>query len=220
MSTAPTGFTSCQDLDGVFVAQKGTLRCTAVRLATGSLCLYSPVRGLGDAVWDSLKGCGEVTHVLAPNHYHHMGLRECSEAFPGAKLCCSPQAMPRLGDCTGLTLATLEQAGLELPTGARLLEPPGLKTGEVWIEVASRGQAIWIVTDAFCGPKVKSAGVADRLEMLGTFPRFGVADGEIYGAWLSAALDGLELRMVIPCHGSLVVGADLAPQARTLAAVL
>lgn len=220
MSKDVAGFTGPEGVDGVYVAQKGALRSAAVRLATGGLCLYSPVRGLGDTAWDSLKGLGEVTHLLAPNHYHNMGLRECSEAFPEAKLCCSAKAMPRLVDRTGLAFATLEQAGLDLPAGARLLEPPGLKTGEVWIEVVLQGQAFWIVTDAFCGPKIKAGGVADRLEMLGTFPRFGVADGGIYAAWLCATVDELDLRMVIPCHGSIVVGPDLAAQAQAQAQAL
>ena len=115
----------------IWSAQKGTLRCTALRLSDGTLCLYSPVLGLGGEAKASLAALGEVSYLLAPNHYHHKGLAEYAEAFPKAKIVCSGGAQTRLEKQTGLTFERLERLEALLPVGSDFAEPDGLKTGEV-----------------------------------------------------------------------------------------
>jgi len=98
------------------------LSCTAIRLASGGLCLYSPVQGLGPIARDSLDSIGEVTHLLAPNHYHNKGLREFRSLFPAAALCCTAAAMPRLAKQTDLSFVDLNAADVCLSEGATFIE--------------------------------------------------------------------------------------------------
>lgn len=68
--------------------------------------------------------------------------------------------------------------------GISLVAPEGLKTGEVWPTIETGGQMAWVVTDAFSGPKGLVGTYASQPEMLGPFPKFGVADSEVYIDWL------------------------------------
>ena len=60
-------------------------RMTVVRLADGGLLLHSPI-ALDHATIDELRALGEVTHVVAPNLYHHLHAGPAVEAFPEAQL--------------------------------------------------------------------------------------------------------------------------------------
>lgn len=60
-------------------------RCTILRLADGSLFVYSPV-ALDAALADALATIGEVRHVLAPNFEHVKYARQWANAYPSATL--------------------------------------------------------------------------------------------------------------------------------------
>jgi hypothetical protein len=79
-------FSPFVEIAGVFVATKGGLRCTAIKLQDGGICLYSPIAGLNAEARNSLDVVGKVTHLFAPNHYHNRGLAEYSSAYPDALL--------------------------------------------------------------------------------------------------------------------------------------
>ncbi|MEP5760004.1 MAG: hypothetical protein ABJ327_12000 [Litoreibacter sp.] len=204
MSSELSAFTAINGIEDVYTAQKGGLRCSAVRLKGGNLCLYSPVLGLGAVALESLSNLGEVSHLLAPNHYHHKGIKEFKSVFSKATLCCTSRAMPRLEKQTDLRFQDLDNAALHLPDHITLIEPQGLKTGEVWLQVVSNSQTLWIVTDAFCGAKGPIGKVVDQPALLGTFPRYGIADLGAYLDWLSCQIEKNKPTMIAPCHGSLI----------------
>ena len=194
----------------IWSAQKGNLRCTALRLRDGSLCLYSPVLGLGGVAKDSLTDLGKVSHLLAPNHYHHKGLKEYSEAFPEAKLVCSERAHPRLAQQTGLPFANLQTVAPLLPDDCNFAEPDGLKTGEVWLTLETPSGSIWIVCDSFKGPNGKVGNVGTNIGLLGTFPTYGIRDTDAYSKWIKAGIQTQAPSMIVPCHGSIVQSDTLA----------
>jgi len=210
-------FEPIPELKGIFVARKGNLRCTAIALPKGKLCIYSPVSGLGTAARESLESIGKVTHLLAPNHYHNKALKEYHEAFPTAKMCASSAAIPRLVKLVGLKFKDLSMITSLLPAHLRLIEPDGLKTGEVWIRSKDRKQVVWFVVDAFSGHKM-SAKVdrAKEISLLGTFPSFGIGDAGLYVPWLTKQLAADQPRLVIPCHGAIVDSADVSDDIRDL----
>ena len=220
MSKELSNFAALVRIDGIYTAQKGDLRCSAVRLRSGGLCLYSPVVGLGAAALDSLNALGDVTHLLAPNHYHNKGIAEYAEAFPSAVKCCTADALPRLVKQTGLSFVPLQEAGLDLPTGTRLIEPKGLKTGEIWIDVAVKDVRVWIVTDAFRGPKAPPKTISDRPELLGTFPTYGIANKQVYFDWLEQTARETAPNMLLPCHGSIVSNKELFTNLTSLVGAL
>jgi len=108
MSKQLSTFKSLEGISNLYIAHKASLRCTAVLLADNSLCLFSPVYGLGEVALNSLKQIGPVKFLLAPNHYHNKGLKEYVNAFPDATLCCSDAARPRLEKVSGLKLESLD----------------------------------------------------------------------------------------------------------------
>lgn len=210
MSKVLSAFAPIPHHSGIWSAQKGTLRCTALRLSDGSLCLYSPVLGLGEDAKSSLAELGEIAYLFAPNHYHHKGLREYSQAFPEAKLVCSERARSRLEKQTGLWFEGLRLLERLLPQGCKFAEPEGLKTGEVWLIAESEPGRIWAVCDSFKGPSGKVGHVAQTVEMVGTFPSYGIKDRESYASWLDAQASADEPSMIVPCHGSMVRSENLA----------
>lgn len=214
MSKTLPAFSPVDGLEHVWCAQSGGLRCTAIQLDTGELCLYSPVSGLGAEARNSLAGLGEVRFLIAPNHYHNKGLGEYADAFPSASLCCSDAARPRLRKIVDLIFDGLDALASRMPSGARLHQPDGLKTGEIWLELAGKGDVAWVVADAFSGPKSKK--VERELQMLGTFPKYGVEDAGMYRTWLEETLGVSSPTLILPCHGASVRATDLDQQVRSL----
>ncbi|WP_085904434.1 hypothetical protein [Kiloniella majae] len=211
-----SAFNSVDEVKGIYTAEKGTLRCIAIQLSSGNLCLYSPVQGLSTIAQESLKSLGKVTHLLAPNHYHNKGLEEYSKAFPEAKLCCTKDAKPRLKKQTALSFSSLEELEGYLPDTLSFVEPLGLKTGEIWVKIFQENQISWIVTDAFCGPKVTKTRYAEQPELLGTFPSYGIADRRVYSDWLTQQVKMSSPNMIIPCHGSILFAENLGPSSLKL----
>lgn len=190
--------------DGIFVAERANLRCVAVRLGDGSLCLYNPVAGTGAAAQESLVALGTVSYLLTPNHYHNKALAEITATYPEAVLCCSADAQGRLERITGLSFSGLEGLRAALPDGVELIQTEGLKTGEVWIAARVEAGVAWLVGDAFCGPKSKLGAVVETAQMLGTFPSYAVGDGPAYLRWLAGRVEAGAPSMIIPCHGAMI----------------
>ncbi|MEM7720704.1 MAG: hypothetical protein AAF222_16030 [Pseudomonadota bacterium] len=211
MSNVLSAFTPVPEQTNLWSAQKGNLRCTALKLRDGSFCLYSPVLGLGEETKASLAAQGEVSYLLAPNHYHHKGLKEFAEAFPKAKLVCSERAQPRLAKQTGLDSDSLQLLQPHLPEGYSIAEPQGLKTGEVWLVGQTPSDLLWVVCDSFKGPSGPVGSIGTSVEMLGTFPIYGIKDGDVYAAWVAAQLATGAPSMIVPCHGAMVRNTELAP---------
>ena len=199
-----SGFAPVVGLDGVYAARSGKLSCTALRLRDGGLCLYSPVAGLERTLLAQAGELGPVSGLLAPNHYHNKGLQEHVALFPQATLVASAFAANRLKKVTGLDTSDLAVLRRVLPDTAQILEPEGLKTGEVWLQMQSGAEVAWIVTDAFSAPHTKPGQFAENLTLLGTFPKYGIKDAEVYKAWVAEQISRHSPTLLIPCHGSPV----------------
>ncbi|MEP3848031.1 MAG: hypothetical protein ABJM43_22045 [Paracoccaceae bacterium] len=178
----------------------------------GNLCLYSPVAGLETAFAQQQSELGEVTALLAPNHYHNKGLNAHAEIFSNVTLYCSSLAHPRLKKMTGLTFDPLDRLRERLPDGLTLHEPDGLKTGETWLRAKSNIDCALAVTDAFSSAHLPSGSYADCVSLLGTFPRYGVKDAGSYKTWATEFLTATAPSILLPCHGAPVKSADLNTQ--------
>jgi len=216
MSKSHNPLMRVSNFDGVWSIQKRALRMSIIKIPSGGLCIYSPVSGTSESLKTSIDAIGKVTHLLAPNHYHNKGLGEYVEAFSDAQLCCTDAAKPRLEKQTGMQFDSLTQLETLLGDRIQLLLPDGLKTGEVWLEITHGAECAWIVTDAFCGPKGLRNHIADRPELLGTFPKFGIKDHKQYCKWVRNQIGEVPPSVIIPCHGSLVMGEKTAPEALQL----
>ena len=210
MAAQLSSFGKLDSVDGVHTAWKGNLRCTAIVLRDGSVCLFSPVAGLGDIARDSLARLGEVKFLMAPNHYHNKAVAEYVHAFPDATLCAPEAAIPRLEKITGFRPETTDDLEALLGENAALLRSSGLKTGEAWLRIQSADITAWCVVDAFCGPKIDKTGAsADAPELLKTFPNFGIADNQVYSEWVMERITTDQPGVIVPCHGSVIRSRDL-----------
>jgi hypothetical protein len=216
MLVALSTFRPIDGLENVFVAERGNLRCSAIKLRDGGYCLFSPVFGLGDEATASLGQLDAVRFLLAPNHYHSAGLAQYARRFPAARLCTSERARPRLEKITGLRFEPLDEVRLALPACIACFEPQGLKTGEIWLRALGSKHAAWIVVDAFCGPKGGANRPAIAPQLLSTFPRVGIGDKRSYLDWLEAQVTADQPTMLVPCHGAIVANPRLPEQIRTL----
>ena len=208
MARAKSGLGPFEPVPGLSVvheARGNTLGAFAVRLKSGGVCVFNPVAGLTDAVKKSLSALGEVTVLFAPNHYHNMALQEYAAAFPDARLLAPAAAIPRLKKVTGLPFAAAGALANNLPRGAALLEPNGLKTGEAWLRVREKKTTAWIVVDAFCGPPSGTGGPG----LLKTFPKYGVGDRDRYVAWVEQQIRQDKPTSLLACHGRSVHDAAL-----------
>lgn len=204
-------FTPVQGLDGVYIARAGKLNCFALRLRDGGLCLYSPVSGLSADTRDQLESLGGVRALLAPNHYHNKGVQEFADAFPGASLSCTPAATARLQQITGLRFQPVSMLDAQLPDGHRLLEPDGLKTGEVWVQIKGPLTGL-IVTDAFSASLHPFGEWAVTPTLLSTFPTYGVRNAAQFKASALHLLESVNPTILLSCHGSPVRAENLHDQ--------
>lgn len=207
-------------VNGLFSATKGELRCTAITLRSGGLCLHSPVAGLSARAKESLDDLGTVEFLLAPNHYHNKGVTEYQAIYPAARTVSAEASRPRLERITGLEFQGLEELSRSLPDGMRLVTPKGLKTGEVWV-VASAGHGIaWLIVDAFAGGRGLPEEGSAPVRLLDTFPRYGIGDRSQYLDWLNNFLHSEPPEILIPCHGHIGRDPDLKIQLQNVIAGL
>jgi hypothetical protein len=213
MSSKLGSFISIEQQKGLYSATKSNLRCTALKLKSGGILLFSPVANMGEDAASSLKKIGEVQFLLAPNHYHNKALGEYVEHFPNAILCASQSATPRLKKVTGLDFNGLDKLKLQLPNHLSLLEPDGLKTGEVWIRSKTASRQAWLLVDALAGEKMsKNTEYSGQISYLKTFPNYGVNDLVQYLAWLNKQLAQDQPTTIIPCHGAITFAKNLPLQ--------
>lgn len=215
-----SGYEPLSGADQLWLARKDNGRMVAVGLKDGSLCLYSPVKGLESLACPQ----GKVTHLLAPNHYHNKGLASFSAQYPRATICASKQASPRLKKIVGLAVKPLTSLSRKLSAGFELLEPEGLKTGEVWLRFPVGHGVGWLVADSFSATKMTATstacGASSVPTLLGTFPSYAIADQESYVDWVQAMIKQDKPKMVIPCHGSVIQGSGLAGKLTKLVSTL
>lgn len=217
MATVLSNFVEIDHSSRIYCATKGTLRCTAIKLADNSLCLFSPVLGLTEQVIEKVKQLGDVSFILAPNHYHNKGVAEYVEAFPKAIITAPELAIPRLEKVTKIAFETLTRFKEKLPEDISIIHTEGLKTGEIWLRVKAKESIIWIVVDAFCTMKDNTKKPeSDTPQILGTFPKMGVQDPAAYRQWVLEQIQRDKPTLILPCHGSAIKSAQLPSKLTTL----
>jgi hypothetical protein len=80
-------------------------RMTVVRLPNGQLWLHSPVQASPELLRE-VSLLGEVRHLVAPNHFHHLALKPWISAHPMATLHIAPGLKRKRPDLTAHTRLT------------------------------------------------------------------------------------------------------------------
>ena len=194
----------------------------AVQLSGGGVALVSPLPSHVQGDFAELETLGSPTFLLAPNHYHNRGLVPVSQRYPDILRVASAAALPRLKRRTQLAIGPLASLIERLPAGVSILQPEGLKQGEVWLRCETPDGVAWMVTDAFFNVLPLPTSVfggflwltqgAPGLRIGGTFLGVGIGDRPRYRAWLRDQLAADRPTLLVPAHGVPVGGVDLANQ--------
>ena len=200
-------------------------RTTVLGGSGTDLAVYNPGATVPADLVADLRRRGRVTLLVAANHFHHLGIAAWRAAFPEALVVASPLAIPRL---RGHGVEASGHGGIALPAGAQVLEPVGLRTGEIWLSLATGRGRCWIVGDAFfnvartprnpTGLMLWLTGTTPGLRVGTTFRRLAVGERAAYRSWLAEALATERPEILVPAHGEVLRDAQLPRRLATLAA--
>lgn len=188
------------------------LRAIAVALQDNRVCVYSPVPHAGTEAMEQLRNMGEPI-LLAPNAYHTLGLPAHARTFERAAIVASSQAFNRIKNKTKLPIQDLRLLEAYLPLHVSILQPPELRSGEVWLSIREQDRRTWVIGDAFLNfPRLPTSPLGFALKLLRMGPglaisatfRFLLTDRRIYRDWLLEKVAEEKPTTLIPCHGEVL----------------
>jgi hypothetical protein len=197
-------------------------RSTAVPLADGSFAVHSPGGGIEDAFTTEVGVAGA---LVAGNSFHHMGIAAWRRRFPDATVHAAQSAIKRLAKQGHAGVLGLDALRARLPAHVQILEPPGVRVGEVWLRVEVAGGVAWVVCDAFfnfatLAPKApmrlfqKLTHAAPGLSISALMKFGGLSDRGTYKAWALDQLARDRPTLLVPNHGEILRGPEVAARLR------
>jgi hypothetical protein len=176
-----------------------------IDLPTGKI-LLSPHPSLTPAEFQSM---GNVTDIVAPNLFHHLGIKKAIEAFPAAKLWGTVGFDEKIKDIPWQNFLTASN----WPHQAELVAIPiaGMPKLNEIVFVHKQSQTLFI-TD-LCFNILSDTGISGWLlyNIFGTYQRFAVSkilikfvtDQAAFQTSL-ATLFSYDFKNIVVCHGSVV----------------
>ncbi len=203
------------------------VRMAVLGLGGGSLLVVSPGKPSSEESWERIAGWGKPRFLLAPNHFHHAGVRAWKERHPEATVVAHPRAHARLRKkLPGIAIEDLAPLQAALPEGMRVLCPPMARQGETWISARTKEGAGWFVTDGIVNEQELPGGpMAFVLRVFGfraelmtnpVFKRLFLSDKAAYKAWVNAELDRDRPVLFVPSHGAPLSGPDVHARLRAV----
>lgn len=192
--------------------------CLAVPGANAdTVWVYSPGASLVDAV------AFEPHHhvvLLAPCSSHTLGVAPWLQRWPRATLASTATAATRLTKLGHTAPLDVEEMQTRLPASVRVVVPPHLKNGEVWLAIDDGDHRILVVADAFMnvtqlspqrGVRLlqKLYRVGPGLEVTRLFRHGTVDDATAYARWVRSFLLDWAPTTLVPCHGDVDDNPDL-----------
>ncbi|TNE87958.1 MAG: hypothetical protein EP330_16850 [Deltaproteobacteria bacterium] len=198
-------------------------RSWALRLADGRFLIGSPGESLAEDF-----DLGEVAVLLAPNNFHHMGLHAWRARFPEAVAVAGRDALPRLAKQGHEGLVSVGEISELLPGHAAIHELPDTRSGEVWLVHRSDEGAVWVVCDAFFNmPAPRRAAWKAFMWVNRSGPGLAISQLQKWGglkqragfaAWVRERLAEDPPSALVPLHGAIETGDDLARRLDALVA--
>jgi hypothetical protein len=196
-------------------------RSTALELTSSRTLVISPGSALIGADLPLLKNNSLPPYLLAPNSYHHEGITPWRERYPGSTVFASGTAIPRLLRLGLTNIRPLASLRDELPNNISIFEPPGTRSGEVWLQLRGNATRTWIVCDSFFNYKALSAHpiaramqilfqAAPGLRISSIVKWWLIKDRKQYRKWVLDLLASEGPNRLIPAHGAIASDSDLA----------
>ena len=228
METTEHGWTIVDGDAGIYVheyafAKDAFANTFVAKMANGELMVVSPAAGLREPAYAELESFGTVGAIVAPNGFHHLGQIEFRTRFPKARCFAAPETIhrirdknPDVGDFEGINMLPLI-AGENIGIG----EVENTKCGETWVWVKGAGGTVWFVSDILANmpslPKkimpwllFKFTKSAPGYRPFNLALKFIVKDPQAVLRSLKAEMEKHPPTVVVPGHGPLVTGDDVA----------
>ncbi len=200
-------------------------RTTLLRLRSGAIAALNPAPEIAEAEWKEISRFGPVEFLLAPNHFHHLGIPAWKQRHPRARIVAAAGACERLEQKLGVEVEPLYSLQANLPPDCDLWVPAGLNSGEVWLCRRGR-ETLWVVGDAFfnlsrtprswAGLLLRLSGTTPGLRIGQTFRRACIEDRRSYRGWVLRQLDEAPPTRLIPAHGAVLESESLPERLRSL----
>ncbi|MFO0723336.1 MAG: hypothetical protein U1E65_06115 [Myxococcota bacterium] len=193
-------------------------------LASGGLAILSPPSGFSKADYAELARFGEITAIIAPSGYHHLGIPGCLEAYPNARLYADARTARRIlaknPALAGKTFEPLEALSPQLGTKSMLAVPPGMRIQDVMARFETSRGWIWYSNDLVSNHSKPSSSALVRLIQGWTHTPPGLAingllalalvkSGKQCWPWLRDELKAHPPIAFIVGHGKPAEGSDL-----------
>ena len=184
------------------------VRMTVVRLADGSLTLISPIR-ISDGLAAELAALGPVSHLVAPNLFHHLHLAAANARYPDARVIGPARLAVKEPGLTFTPPEVAQSAPFRGALAGMTIEGAPRAAETAWLHVPSRTLIVAdLVFNVETSPSWKT-GVLLRL--MGTRGRlaqsrlwnFLVVDKAAASASCRRILD-LDFDRLIAAHGSVI----------------
>ncbi len=180
------------------------------------LVVHSPTRTSED-VFERLDALGRVRVIVAPNHFHHMGLPTFRARYPEARVVASERAIPRLLAQGHEGLEPIERT--LLPAGLSFHVASGVRTGETFLSYEVGAVRTLLVCDAFfhvtrelrgpMGLALRATQTGPGLKTGRTFKYLAIADRDAYVRWVGETLRTIRPGRVRFSHGAPIEGPRL-----------
>lgn len=181
----------------------------------GGVAVVSPPSRATDACFDALATYGPVSALVAPNAFHHLGLREWKRRFPDAQVYAPAQSIDRVARKSGLAgIRPVTDLARRTGPGVELTDMPHYRTGEALVRMSTSRGRVWFITDFVLnletleGPLaarvlLKATGSAPGLRINNIGPTFMVRDKSALKRWLAAQALRDPPDFLIPAHGAI-----------------
>jgi hypothetical protein len=196
-------------------------RSLALELTSGRVIIISPGASLIDADLPPLKDASLPPFLLAPNSYHNVGIGRWRDRYPASTVFASRKAITRLARLGIADIQPLDSLRNALPANISILEPPGTRSGEVWLRLIGRKSRTWIVCDSFFNyealsrrPLARAMQIIFRaapgLRVSNIVKWWLIKDRKKYQTWVLNQLGTDSPTRLVPAHGAILSDPNLA----------
>lgn len=209
--------------------KQGVATTFAARMGNGEMMIVSPSTGLDDETASELEKYGPVGALVANNGFHYLGQAGWRERYPDVRCFAPDVAATRIKKKSKGTLDFEPLEALSELTGDEVgvRNVPNTRIGESWFWAKCGDGYAWYASDVVANmPKLPSAFIPRMLfkftdsapgyRVFNLALKFGVKDKN---GTLKLFLDDLEAHppsTVVPGHGGILSGADIAEQTESL----
>jgi len=214
----------------VYNFNNNPINTTAIRLDDGKLMVVSPGIDPTPEVFAELEELGTVAALVSPGALHHMGFPAWQKQYPDVPFYCTTSGVDHIPgqhkDCT-FQLNGLDALREILPSHIAVDESPG-KHGDMLMKIDCGDAGLtWLSNEILSNNADLPTNIAFRLlfKWTGSGPGLAIIKPVIWligakkadlKAFYMAELDANPLQRLMPCHGDVLAGDDVADRVRAL----